>query len=134
MTTIIIDDDHKIIRQGVRALLEYEPDFQVVVEACNGAEALSLVKSHRPDILLTDITMPICTGIDVAAEIKRKCWPTKVVILSMHSGEAYVAKAMASGALGYVLKEAGVECIVEAVREVMRGCRFVSPPLVLPMK
>ena len=132
MTTIILADDHKIVRQGVRALLEYEPDFNIVGEACDGAEALSLLERTRPDVLVTDLSMPAYTGIELAAEIKRRRWPTKVVILSMHGDEPYVVKALACGASCYVLKESGVEHTVIAIRKALAGNRYVSPPLVMP--
>ena len=132
MTTIILADDHKIVRQGVRALLEYEPDFNIVGEAGDGAEALSLLERLRPDVLVTDLSMPAYSGIELAEEIRRRRLPTKVVILSMHGDEPYVARAMACGASCYVLKESGVEHTVTAIREALAGGRYVSPPLVLP--
>jgi DNA-binding NarL/FixJ family response regulator len=132
MTTIILADDHKIVRQGVRALLEYEPDFNIVGEACDGAEALSLLETTIPDILVTDLSMPIFTGIELAEEIRKRKLPTKVVILSMHGDEPYLIKAMACGVSGYVLKESGVEHTVNAIREALAGGRYVSPPLVMP--
>jgi DNA-binding NarL/FixJ family response regulator len=132
MTTIILADDHKIVRQGVRALLEYEPDFNIVGEACDGAEALSLLETTVPDVLVTDLSMPIFTGIELAEEIRKRKLPTKVVILSMHGDEPYLIKAMACGVSGYVLKESGVEHTVNAIREALAGGRYVSPPLVMP--
>jgi DNA-binding NarL/FixJ family response regulator len=132
MTTIILADDHKIVRQGVRALLEYEPDFDIVGEAGDGAEALSLLERTRPDVLVTDLSMPAYTGIELAEEIRRRKWPTKVVILSMHGDEPYVVKALASGVSCYVLKESGVEHTVTAIRKALAGGRYVSPPLVMP--
>ena len=132
MTTIILADDHKIVRQGVRALLEYEPDFDIVGEAGDGAEALLLLERTRPDVLVTDLSMPAYNGIELAEEIRRRHWPTKVIILSMHGDEPYVARALASGASCYVLKESGVEHTVIAIREALAGGRYVSPPLVMP--
>ncbi len=132
MTTIILADDHKIVRQGVRALLEYEPDFNIVGEAGDGAEALTLLERTRPDVLVTDLSMPAYNGIELAQEIRRRHLPTKVVILSMHSDEPYVAKALASGASCYVLKESGVEHTVAAIREALAGGHYVSPPLIMP--
>ena len=132
MTTILLADDHKIVRQGVRALLEYEPDFDIVGEACNGMEALSLLESTVPDVLVTDLSMPGLTGIELAVEIRKRKWPTKVIILSMHGDEPYVIRALACGVSGYVLKESGVEHTVNAVREALAGGRYLSPPLVMP--
>ncbi|XUW99639.1 MAG: response regulator transcription factor [Dehalogenimonas sp.] len=132
MTTIVLADDHKIVRQGVRALLEYEPDFDIVGEAGSGSEALSLLETTIPDVLVTDLSMPGLTGIELADEIRKRRWPTKVIILSMHGDEPYVARAMACGASGYILKESGVEHMVNAIREALAGGRYVSPPLVMP--
>jgi DNA-binding NarL/FixJ family response regulator len=132
MTTIVLADDHKIVRQGVRALLEFEPDFDIIGEAGDGAEALSMLERIVPDVLVTDLSMPKRTGIELAEEIRRRKWPTKVIILSMHSDEPYINRAMASGASGYVLKESGVEHTVAAIRKALAGGRYVSPPLVLP--
>ena len=94
MTSIVLADDHKILRQGVRSLLEYEIDFEVVGEACDGAEALDLLERMRPDILLTDLSMPAYNGIELAAEIRKRNWLTKVVILSMHGDDPYVVAAL----------------------------------------
>ena len=132
MTTIILADDHKIVRQGVRALLEYEPDFDIVGEANDGAEALSLLEHTTPDVLVTDLSMPGLTGIELADEIRKRKLPTKVIILSMHGDELYVMKALACGASGYVLKESGVEHTVSAIRQALAGGRYVSPPLTIP--
>jgi len=132
MTTIILADDHKIVRQGVRALLEYEPDFNIVGEAADGAEALLLLERTRPDVLVTDISMPAYSGIELAEEIHRRRLPTKVIILSMHGDEPYISRALACGASGYVLKESGVEHTVAAIREALAGGRYLSPPLVFP--
>ncbi|XUX00026.1 MAG: response regulator transcription factor [Dehalogenimonas sp.] len=134
MITIVIADDHKIVRQGLRNLLEMEPDLKVVGEASNGSEALALIENQRPDILVTDISMPPPTGIELAKMIrqKKKGYPSKVVVLSMHADEPFVVSALTAGALGYVLKEAGVEYVVTAIREAAANRRFVSPPLVMP--
>jgi len=132
MTTIILADDHKIVRQGIRALLEYEPDFNIVGEASNGTEALSMLETTVPDVLVTDLSMPGLTGMELADEIRKRKWPTKVIILSMHGDEPYIVKAMACGVSGYVLKESGVEHTVNAIREALAGGRYVSPPLVMP--
>ena len=132
MTTILLADDHKIVRQGVRALLEYEPDFDIIGEAGNGIEALSLLESTVPDVLVTDLSMPGLTGIELADEIRKRKWPTKVIILSMHGDEPYIIRALACGVSGYVLKESGVEHAVNAIREALAGGRYLSPPLVMP--
>ena len=134
MTSILLADDHKIVRQGVRALLEYEPDLEVVGEASDGEEALAFLETLHPDILVTDLSMPLYNGIQLAAEIRKRGWLTKVVLLSMHGDEPYVAAAFNNGASAYVLKESGVEHAVTAIRETLAGRRYTSPPLVLPTR
>jgi DNA-binding NarL/FixJ family response regulator len=133
-TSILLADDHKIVRQGIRALLEYEPDFEIVGEAGDGAEALALLYKLHPDVLLTDLSMPFHNGIELAAEIRKQKWLTKVVLLSMHCDEPYVVAAFYNGASAYVLKESGVEHAVTAIREALAGRRYVSPPLILPTR
>ncbi len=128
-TTIVLADDHAIVRQGLRALLEAEPDLAVVGEAGDGLEALRLVERLAPAVLVADVMMPGLNGLQVTREIQRH-WPrTRVVILSMYANEAYVLEALRSGAAGYVLKEAGATDLVRAVREAAAGGRYLSPPL-----
>jgi DNA-binding NarL/FixJ family response regulator len=132
MITILLADDHKLIRQYVRGLLERQPDFDNVGEARNGTEALALLEKLRPDILVADLSMPAKTGIELAEEIRRRKWPTKVVIFSIYGDASHVAAAFERGAGAYILKESGFEHSVTAIREVIAGRRYVSPPLVLP--
>ena len=134
MITVLLADDHRMVRQGVRAVLEYEPDIEVVGEAGDGAGALSLLESLHPNVLITDLSMPEHDGIELATKIKKCGWQTKVVLLSMYGDEPYVTAAFNSGASAYVLKESGVEHAVTAIREAVAGRRYVSPPLVLPAK
>lgn len=129
MTTIVLADDHKIVRQGIKALLETEPDFNLVGEAADGLEAARLVKQHQPDILIVDLTMPGMSGIEVTARVRQDSPQTKVIVLSMHSVEAYVLRSLEAGATSYVVKESGVEHLIQAVRETMAGRRYLSPPL-----
>ncbi len=131
-TNIIIVDDHAIMRQGIRALLEYEQDFCVVAEASDGNEALRLLDCHLPTILVTDLCMPKMGGIELLSAVKKKKWPIRVIVLSMCGDAPYVARSFRAGAYGYVLKESGVEHLVTAIREALAGHRYVSPPLVLP--
>jgi DNA-binding NarL/FixJ family response regulator len=128
-TTIILVDDHAIVRRGIKALLEYEPDFYVVAEAADGAAALGLIESHNPHILVTDLCMPTMSGIELLRAIKEKNWPVRAVVLSMCGDAPYVTGALEAGAYGYVLKEAGVEHLVTAIREAQSGRRYLSPQL-----
>ncbi|MEL7562993.1 response regulator transcription factor [Dehalogenimonas sp. 4OHTPN] len=128
-TTIILADDHAIVRRGIKALLEYEPDFHVVAEASDGAAALLLIENHRPHILVTDLSMPNLSGIQLLKIIKEKKLPVRSVVLSTYGDTPYVLDSMEAGAYGYVLKEAGVEHLVTAIREAQSGRRYLSPPL-----
>jgi len=128
-TTIMLADDHKIVRQGLRALLEIEPDFHLVGEAGDGLEAVRLAERLRPDVLVLDLMMPGLTGMEVTLQVGKRSPQTRVIILSMHANEAYVLEALRNGAVGYVLKESSADELVQAVREVVAGRRFLSSPL-----
>lgn len=129
MTTIVLAEDHQVVRQALRLLLEAEGDFQVVGEAADGLQALELVGKVKPEVLVADIILPGLSGIEVTREVKRK-WPdVKVVVLSMHANEAYVVKALRHGALGYVVKESGASDLIRAIRSASKGKRYLSPPL-----
>jgi two-component system, NarL family, response regulator NreC len=127
--TIVIADDHDVVRLGIRALLEKEPGFHIAGEAKNGMETVDLVKRLKPWLVLLDLMMPDINGIQVTREIKKYSPKTGVIILSMHSDEAYVLEALKNGASGYVLKESTGSELVRAIHEVIAGRRFLSPPL-----
>ncbi len=127
--TVLLADDHPIVRQGLRNLLENEADFHVVGEAGDGLEAVSLVDRFRPDVLIADMMMPGLNGLEVIPRALKLWSKTRVIILSMQSADAYVVAALRNGASGYVLKETGPAEIVHAVREVMLGKRYLSPKL-----
>jgi DNA-binding NarL/FixJ family response regulator len=129
MTTIVIADDHQIVRQGLKALLEREADFHVVGEAEDGLETVRLVERLTPEILVLDLAMSGLDGLDVLREAQRLVPQTRVVVLSMHSDEAYVREAVSRGALGYVLKSAGAAEILQAIRRAIKGERYLSHPL-----
>lgn len=129
MTTIILADDHLIVRQGLRALLEAEPDFHLIGETGDGLETVRLVEQLRPDVLVLDLMMPSLNGLEVTRQVSERSPHTRVVILSMHADEAYVLEALRNGAVGYVLKDASASGLVRAVREVDAGRRYLSPPL-----
>jgi two-component system, NarL family, response regulator NreC len=129
MTTIVLADDHHVVRKGIRALLEAEADFRLVGEASDGLETVQLVERLRPDVLVLDLMMPGLNGIEVARQVRQRSPETQVVILSMHANDDYVLEALRTGVIGYVLKEASISELVEAVHDAAAGRRFLSPVL-----
>ena len=127
--TIVLVDDHRVVREGLRVLLEAERDFRVVGDAGDGLKAIQLVESLKPDVLLLDLMMPGMNGQEVARKVRKSSPQTHVIVLSMHSSEPYVMEALRNGAAGYVLKDASSADLVHAVREVLAGRRYLSPPL-----
>jgi two-component system, NarL family, response regulator NreC len=127
--TIVLADDHQVIRQGLRALLDAAPGLSVVGEAADGAEALGLVERLSPGVLVVDVMMPGLGGLEVTRRVRQRVPRTQVVVLSMYANEAYVLEALRNGACGYVLKEASAAELVHAVRGAAQGRRYLSPPL-----
>ena len=128
--TIVLAEDHKMVRQGIRSLLESEHDFRVVGEAENGLEAVRMVSSLLPDILVTDLGMDGMNGLEVTKKVRDYCPNTKTIILSMHGNDAFVREAIKSGAKGYVLKDSTYDDLVAAIRQGVSGGYYLSPPLV----
>jgi DNA-binding NarL/FixJ family response regulator len=128
-TTIVLADDHRIVRQGLRALLAAEADFKVIGEADDGREALALVRRLNPDVLVLDLMMPGLNGLEVARQLHRQTPKVGIVVLSMHDDEGFVLEALANGASAYVLKDSNSSDLIQAVREVSAGRRYLSPPL-----
>lgn len=126
---VVLADDHVIVRQGLRALLESQPDLRVVGQTGDGLEALDLAERLRPEVMVIDLMMPGLSGLEVTRQIRQRAPGTRIIILSMHSGEPYVLEALRNGADGYVLKSSGVADLAQAVREVVAGRRYLSPPL-----
>lgn len=126
-TTIVLADDHTLVRAGLRSLLESLGSFQVVGEAADGREAVRLARQLSPDIVLMDIAMPGLNGLDATARIAREAPASRVIILSMHTAENYVLEALRAGAVGYVVKDAAVTELDLALRAVRRGERWLSP-------
>ncbi len=124
--TILLADDHAIVRDGLKALLKDEQDFVVIGEAADGLEAVRMVDRLRPDVLVLDLMMPGLTGLEVTRQVSRL---TNVVILSMHANEAYVIEALRKGAMGYILKDSTSADLVKAIRGVLSGKRYLSQPL-----
>jgi len=127
--TILLADDHRIVRQGLRAILKAEPGLRVVGEAANGLETLRLVEQLLPDVLVLDLMLPGLDGFKVIRQVTRRQPQTRIVVLSMHANEAYVQEAIQAGAYAYVLKESSADELVQAIRAVLAGNRFLSPPV-----
>jgi len=125
---VVLADDHALVRAGIRSLLGAMHDVQVVGEAASGEEALQLAERERPDVILMDIAMKGITGLEAAARVRERQPEVRVVILSMHSGEEYVLQALRAGAVGYLLKDAATGELELALRSVMRGESWLSPP------
>lgn len=126
---ILIADDHAILRDGIRAVLERETDFEVVGEAENGRDALRATGSLSPDLLLTDLSMPDTNGTDVLHQIKRRFPNTKAVVLTMHKTDEYIHAALKAGADGYVLKGDSQNELILALRKVLDGKTYLSPSI-----
>jgi len=126
--TIVLADDHEVVRLGLRALLEKEPDFRIVGEAADGLQTVNFVKQLNPNVLVLDLMMPGINGIEVTWQVKKHSPLTHVIILSMYSNEAYVVETLRKGAEGYVLKDSTGSDLIKAVREVTAGRRYLSPP------
>ena len=123
----VLADDHEMLRYGVRRLLEDAPDFSVVGEAGDAAEALKLVLEHRPDLVLLDISMPGMSSFEAGHLIEEHCAGTRIVYLTMHEDREYVQQALRSGASGYLLKDTPAPLLLGALREVHCGGRSLSP-------
>ena len=126
---VLIADDHQLVRSGLRSLLEREGEFKVVAEAADGFHAIELATEHKPDIVLLDVAMPRLNGTDAAQRISKKLPGSRVIILSMHSDEAYVLKALKAGARGYLLKASPEADVLAAVRAVAGGNAYFSPSI-----
>lgn len=126
---VLLADDHHLVRAGIRALLEDMHDVQVIAETGDGRQALDLIEKHRPEVALLDITMPGLNGLEVAGRVEKVSPKTRILILSMHAGEAYVAQALRVGVAGYLLKDAAAAELSLALHAVSRGETFLSPAI-----
>ena len=129
MTTIVLAEDHHIVRHGLKAVLAAERDFKLLGEAADGLETVRQVERHQPNVLVLDLTLPRLHGLEVARQVRTAAPQTRVLILSMHANEAYVLEALRNDAAGYLLKDDSGTDLVRAVREVAAGRRFLSAPL-----
>ena len=125
---VLLADDHALIRQGLKALLESQ-GFQVVGEASDGQATLRSAEMTHPDVAILDISMPVLNGIDAARELKKSSPKTKIILLTQHDEDQYVTEALRAGAKGYVLKSQAAEDLVQAIREVCRGSVYLSPSI-----
>jgi DNA-binding NarL/FixJ family response regulator len=126
---VLVADDHMIVRTGIRHVLESEAGFEVVGEAANGSEALSLAAELRPDVVVLDISMPGESGLQLAAQLRDSSPEPRVLILSMHDNAEYVLESVRAGADGYLLKDTAATELRDAIRAVCRGESYFSPPI-----
>lgn len=126
---IVIAEDQSMVLGALAALLETESDIRVVGQARDGKEALQLTLQHKPDVVLTDIEMPQMTGLELAAELKERGLPARVIILTTFARPGYLRRAMQAGASGYLLKDSPAAALADAVRRVHSGCRVIDPEL-----
>ena len=126
MITVILADDHTVLRDGLRYLLEAAGDIQILSMAANGQEAVEQATLHCPDVIVMDISMPIMSGIEATKHICKVCENTKVAILSMHHTTEYIQRALEAGAVGYLLKDSAGAELVAAIRDLYDGKRYLS--------
>src|SRR5688572_29264657 len=126
---LLLADDHTVVRQGLRKVLEERPEWEVVAEAGDGREAVRLAEQFKPDICILDVAMPLLNGVEATRHIARRVPGTRILVLSMYSDEAYVAQILQAGAAGYILKDSADVDLIQAVSEVARGKSFFSPPI-----
>ncbi len=129
MIRIMIADDHAIVREGLKRIIEEDRELELVAEAGNGHEALRLARELRPQVILLDISMPERSGLDALSDIKKACPGARVLILSMHPEEQYAIRCLKQGADGYMTKESAPELLLDAIRRLHSGRKYVSPSL-----
>jgi DNA-binding NarL/FixJ family response regulator len=125
--TVLVADDHTVVREGFRKILELEDDFEVVGEAEDGRQAVALVKQLRPAVVVMDIAMPVLNGLEATRQILKAVPSTRILILTAHNDDAYVKSATESGAVGFLLKQAPTRILAEGIREVNKGHTYFGP-------
>jgi len=129
MNTVILADDHEVVRRGVRSILEAAGGFKVLAEVADGLSAVQAVEKHKPTLLFLDLSMPRLHGLEALRQVRASSPHTKVLVLSMHNDEPYVIEALRAGAMAYILKGSESTEIARAVAEVVAGRRYLSAPL-----
>jgi len=124
--TVLLVDDHTVVREGLRALLSTEPDIEVIAEACDGRRALTIAKQSTPDVVVMDVAMPLLNGMEATRQITRNCRGTAVLVLSSYTDEECVSQLLKAGAAGYLTKQTAAHELPKAIREVRRGNHFFS--------
>lgn len=126
-TRIVLIDDHKLFREGVKRILDFESSFEVVAEGDDGSSAAQIIEQYMPDVVLMDINMPSMNGVEATAEITKRFPEMKVIILSIHDDENYVTHALKTGAQGYLLKEMDSDALIDAIKVVSEGGSYLHP-------
>jgi two-component system, NarL family, response regulator NreC len=129
MIRILLSDDHNVVRQGLKVLLQSEPDFDVVADCSDGIETIEKIKELKPDVVVIDMVMPGMDGIEIIKSIKNEQIECKILVLSMHSDEKYVADAFRYGASGYLLKGSTTNLLISAIRQIVIAGKFLDPIL-----
>jgi DNA-binding NarL/FixJ family response regulator len=127
--TVLLAEDHTIVREGFRKMLELEDDFEIVAEAQDGRQAVTLIKKYHPEVVLMDIAMPLLNGLEATRQALKLVPTTRIIMLSAHSDDAYVKNATDSGAVGFLLKQTSAHDVCRAIREVHKGKTFFTPSI-----
>lgn len=127
--TVLLADDHSVVREGLQALLQAETDIAVVGQAENGVDAVEKVCRLRPDVVVMDIAMPLLNGMEATRQIREKVPGTRILILSAYSNPNCIEQVLAQGATGYLIKKASIHILAQAIRQVHKGCRFFDPSI-----
>ena len=127
---VMLVDDHKMLREGIKQLLEFDPEIKVISSAQTGKECLSLLEENKPDIVLLDINLPDITGIKLIKEIKKRSKAIKVMMLTVHNEVEYLVDSLDGGADGYILKDSGADELIKAIKFIYNGERYIEPSLI----